>query len=289
MTTSERTSTALKAPDRLFIGGEWVAPTTAASFDVVDPASEETLYSVAAATGPDVARAAAAARDAFDHGPWPWLTHAERAAYLHDLAAVMASGRAELAALWTSEMGIVHSLAALYVGGVDATYDYYAGLAAEFPFVERHQPTAGGNVGLLVREPVGVVGIIVPWNAPAAAIAYKVAPALLAGCTIVVKVAPEAPGLGLPPRRGRRGRRPAARGAQRRHRRSRGRPSSWCGTPGRQDRLHRVDRRRSPHRRDLRRADRPLHPRARRQVGRRRARRRRPRRRRASRCRRRRG
>ena len=91
-----------------------------------------------------------------------------------------------------------------------ATFDYYAGLADTFPFEEQAQPTMGGKFGLLVREPVGVVGAIIPWNAPLSLITYKIAPALLAGCTVVLKSSPEAPGeayviaeiaeaVGLPP------------------------------------------------------------------------------------------
>ena len=82
-----------------------------------------------------------------------------------------------------------------YLAGI---YDYYAGLADTFAFEEEHQPAhGGGNVGLLVREPVGVVTAIIPWNAPSQLIAYKVAPALLAGCSVIVKSSPEAPGAGL--------------------------------------------------------------------------------------------
>src|SRR3546814_17536953 len=72
----------------------------------------------------------------------------------------------------------------------------HAELAASFPFVERHRPRGGGDTGLLVREPVGVVGAIIPWNGPSFSIAVKCAPALLAGCTIVLKSSPEAPGDG---------------------------------------------------------------------------------------------
>ena len=89
-------------------------------------------------------------------------------------------------------------------------FDFYAGLADTFPFEEPAQPTMGGEFGLLVREPVGVVGAIIPWNAPIGLISYKIAPALLAGCTVVLKSSPEAPGdaylfaeiaedIGLPP------------------------------------------------------------------------------------------
>ena len=91
-------------------------------------------------------------------------------------------------------MGVLHSMARAGARGFGNPFRYYAGLADEFPFQERHTPTAGGNVGLLVREPVGVVGAIIPWNGPVGLIAHKVAPALLAGCTVVLKASPEAPG-----------------------------------------------------------------------------------------------
>jgi hypothetical protein len=83
---------------------------------------------------------------------------------------------------------------AKFGGGASGNmYKYYADLADDFPFVERHQPSMGGEVALLVREPVGVVGAIVPWNSPTSAAAMKVAPALIAGCTVVLKASPEAP------------------------------------------------------------------------------------------------
>src|SRR3954469_17790114 len=72
----------------------------------------------------------------------------------------------------------------------------YAALADTFPFEEECRPTGGGEFGLLVREPVGVVGAIIPWNAPVALICHKIGPALLAGCTVVLKSSPEAPGAG---------------------------------------------------------------------------------------------
>jgi betaine-aldehyde dehydrogenase len=81
----------------------------------------------------------------------------------------------------------------LYTGTFGDVFDFYADLAETFPFEERHQPTAGGEVGLLVREPVGVVAAIIPWNGPIFTITYKLAPALLAGCTVIIKAAPEAP------------------------------------------------------------------------------------------------
>ena len=83
------------------------------------------------------------------------------------------------------------------MGGIKAIpgiYDFYAGLAETYPFEERVKPTAGEPFGVLVREPVGVVGAIIPWNGPISLITYKIAPALLSGCTVVLKASPEAPG-----------------------------------------------------------------------------------------------
>ena len=94
------------------------------------------------------------------------------------------------------------------------TFDAFAGLADTFPFEEPAKPEAG-EFGLLVREPVGVVGAIIPWNAPMALISNKVAPALLAGCTVILKSSPEAPGEGYLIAEAGRGGRAAAGGAQR--------------------------------------------------------------------------
>jgi aldehyde dehydrogenase (NAD+) len=104
---------------------------------------------------------------------------------------------------------VLHSLAQLSGDGAAATFDQFADLAATYPFRQRVTPATGG-FGLLVREPVGVLGAIIPWNGPMSQIQYKVAPALLAGCTVVLKPSPEAPGealilaeiadeIGLPP------------------------------------------------------------------------------------------
>src|SRR5207244_822748 len=100
--------------------------------------------------------------------------------------AIAARGE-QLSTIWSSQTGVLTSLARASVPGSAAAFSYYAGLADQFPFVERHAPARGASVGLLVREPVGVVGAIIPWNAPISLISYKVAPALLAGCTVVLK------------------------------------------------------------------------------------------------------
>lgn len=197
-------------PDSFYIGGGWAKASGTSMFESIDSGTEEVYGRVAEAQEADVNRAVAAAREAFDRGSWPRMTHAERARYVNALAAELNARAGDLASMWTMESGIIHAISKPYSSALGGVYDYYAGLAETYPFVEEHQPTAGGNVGLLVREPVGVVAAIVPWNGAAFLIAYKCAPALIAGCTIIVKSSPETPGaayvlaeacekIGLPP------------------------------------------------------------------------------------------
>jgi acyl-CoA reductase-like NAD-dependent aldehyde dehydrogenase len=187
----------LQRPDQLYIGGEWVAPQTGRQIQVIRPATEELFMRVAEAGDADINRAVAAAREAFDKGPWPRMSHAERAAYLSAMADKLKERADDIAHIWPNEMGMVYSMAKLYSRAVDGVYKYYASLAKTFKFEEEHRTFSGAKVGLLVREPVGVVGAIIPWNGPIMLIAYKIAPALLAGCTVVIKASPEAPGHAL--------------------------------------------------------------------------------------------
>jgi acyl-CoA reductase-like NAD-dependent aldehyde dehydrogenase len=188
--------TASRHAAELFIGGQWVPPSAARRIDVIDSATEQVFLSVAEAREADVARAVTAARDAFDHGPWPRMTHRERARYLADFAAGIRAHAADICQIWPRESGVLARHAQTMVQGAADDFDSYAALADTFPFEEPVRPTSGGEFGLVVREPVGVVGAIIPWNGPIGLIAHKVAPALLAGCTVVLKSAPEAPAEG---------------------------------------------------------------------------------------------
>lgn len=181
--------------DKFFIGGQWVKPSSDARFDLVSPINEENYASVAEAQESDMNRAVAAAREAFDRGPWPRLSHADRATFLHAIGRAVSERSADIAQIWPNETGVLQNVAAMAGNAVGDTFRYYAGLAETFPFEEEHKPLAGGHIGLLTREPVGVVAAIIPWNHPLALIANKIAPALLAGCTIVIKASPEAPGM----------------------------------------------------------------------------------------------
>jgi len=210
MTLANDITAPLRHADRFFIGGEWVKPSSDAVIDVIDSANEELFFSVAEAQEADMARAVGAARQAFDEGPWPRLRHTERAEYLRAIATELEKRTEDIGQIWPRESGVLHFIAKASVAGAARTYEYYAGLADTFPFEEEALPSMGGKFGLIVREPVGVVGAIIPWNAPLSLITYKIAPALIAGCTVILKASPEAPGeayvmaeiaeaVGLPP------------------------------------------------------------------------------------------
>jgi aldehyde dehydrogenase (NAD+) len=196
MTIHTEPVASLRHSDRFFIGGDWVQPSTDASIDVIDSASEEVFLSVAEAKEADMSRAVGAAREAFDNGPWPRMSHVQRASYLQAIAAGIRERAADLAQIWPREAGILFSMAQNAPAGTAGTFEFYAGLATTYPFEQPATPTAGGEFGLLVREPVGVVGAIIPWNAPLTLIGVKLAPALLAGCSVILKSSPEAPAEG---------------------------------------------------------------------------------------------
>lgn len=182
----------LSSPECLFIDGDWVRSEDRATIDVVNSGTEELFFKVGAAGERDMHLAVAAARRAFDEGPWPRLSHAERAGYLRAIAAEMDSRRDDIARIWTIESGITYALSTAIAGTVGGIYSYYASFADTYPFVEP-RPVVDG-AGYLVREPVGVAAMIIPWNGPPLLISYKCAPALLAGCSVIIKASPEAPG-----------------------------------------------------------------------------------------------
>jgi aldehyde dehydrogenase (NAD+) len=178
--------------NQFYIDGEWVEPSSSAKIDVYSASTEQVISQVAEAQVKDVERAVRAARDSFDNGPWARMSPEERAPYLHAIGQEMRERSAKFAAMWVAEMGITYAAAQAQCDAFGNVFDYYANLAADFPFVERHTPSAG-DVGYIVREPVGVVAAIIPWNAPVSLMTYKVAPALIAGCSIIIKGSPEAP------------------------------------------------------------------------------------------------
>jgi hypothetical protein len=193
MTVTSETEAPLRHADRFFIDGEWVAPSTDATFDVIDSSTEQVYFRVPEAQEADMDRAVTAARRAFEEGPWPRMTHVDRAEFLRGIANGLRDRAEDIGQIWPRESGALYLIARHGAAGIASAFDFYADLARTFPFEERVQPSMG-EFGLLVREPVGVVGAIIPWNAPIGLITYKIAPALLAGCTVVLKCSPEAPG-----------------------------------------------------------------------------------------------
>jgi aldehyde dehydrogenase (NAD+) len=195
MSLADDVAVPIRHADQFFIGGQWVPPSSDATIKVIDSDTEELFFTVAEAQAADISRAVEAARDAFDTGPWPRLTHAERAAYLRAIGAELSKRSDDIGQIWPRESGVLHAIARYGGSGAQGTFNSFADLAETFPFEEPARPTAG-QFGLIVREPVGVVGAIIPWNGPMGLISNKVAPALLAGCTVVLKSSPEAPGEG---------------------------------------------------------------------------------------------
>ena len=182
----------MRQHDKLFIGGEWVAPAGTGTIDVISPHTEEIVGRVPDGTTEDVERAVAAAREAFDHGPWPRMTFAERAAVMARLAEIYAVRQGEMAALITEEMGSPITFSTMAQAPQPLSMlQYYAELGKTFQ-QEEQRPGVFGPVTVR-REPVGVIAAVVPWNVPQFVTMTKLAPALLAGCTVVLKPAPETP------------------------------------------------------------------------------------------------
>ena len=182
----------MKSYDRLFIGGEWVEPSSSSVIDVVSPTNGEPVGRVPEAQVADIDRAVAVARDAFDNGPWPRMAPAERALVLSRAAEAIRSDMQGISELISNEMGSPVSWGLLaQVLAPTMIIDYYAGLGSTFAFDTMKDGLLGPV--LVTKEPVGVVAAITPWNVPLFLAVAKLSPALLAGCAVVFKPAPETP------------------------------------------------------------------------------------------------
>lgn len=178
--------------DQLFVGGQWVEPATDQRIEVRSPATLEVVGSAPEAVEADVDAAVAAARHAFDHGPWPRLDPTERAAVLARFGTALTERIDEVSAILTAEMGAPGSCVQMMQWTpAQAVLDVYGQLATTFPWTE----TRTGMFGTtrVRREPVGVVAAVIPWNVPLFIAINKVIPALLAGCPVILKPAPETP------------------------------------------------------------------------------------------------
>src|SRR5664279_2271324 len=172
--------------DKLYIGGAWVASAGSGSIDVIDSTSEAVIGSVPEGTAADIDRAVAAAAAAFP--AWSATPIEERTALLTKVSQLLGEHMDDLADLITHEVGMPLVLSQLVQVGLPmASFGSMAQVAADFTW----EQTVGNS--LIVREPIGVVGAITPWNYPLHQIAAKVAPALASGCTVVVKPSEVAP------------------------------------------------------------------------------------------------
>jgi phenylacetaldehyde dehydrogenase len=182
----------------LLINGEWVDARTGKTLAVFDPATGREIGRVAEAGSQDVDRAVAAARAAFDSGPWPEMSPAGREALLWKLADLIEQHAAEFAEIESVDNGKTRFMASII--DVPGTRDYFRYMAGWATKIEgtTMQTSIGGIPGAkfhtyVAREPVGVVAQIVPWNFPLAMAAWKLAPALAAGCTCILKPAEQTP------------------------------------------------------------------------------------------------
>jgi acyl-CoA reductase-like NAD-dependent aldehyde dehydrogenase len=177
--------------DQLFIDGQWLAPESADAIDVISPHSGEVIGRAALAGATDVDRAVRAARSAFDDGPWPRMQPADRIAAVNRVAELYKERRGDMAALITAEIGAPISFAKrAQVGIPQMMFGAFAGLAAGYDWQES-RPGLYGNDIRINKQPVGVVAAVVPWNMPQFLTVCKIVPALLAGCCVVLKPAPE--------------------------------------------------------------------------------------------------
>jgi betaine-aldehyde dehydrogenase len=176
---------------QLYIDGQFVDSTSNRWIDVIDPATVELIARVPEPTGAEVGAAVAAARRAFDVGPWKDVTAQERGRILFRLAQIVREHATEWAELETRNNGKPIVESELDIADVATCFEYYGGLATKVH--GEVIPVPDNALSLALREPIGVAGQIIPWNYPLLMAAWKLAPAICAGCTMVLKPAEQTP------------------------------------------------------------------------------------------------
>jgi betaine-aldehyde dehydrogenase len=174
-----------------YVNGEWIPSTSGETFPVYDPSTEEIIAQVASSNAADVDRAVKAARAAFDSGPWGQTNAAERGRILFKLAEKIRQNAAMLAELESRNSGKPIVEAEFDIADVATCFEYYGGLANKV--LGHVNPVPANALSFTLREPVGVAGQIIPWNFPLLMAAWKLAPALAAGCACVLKPAEQTP------------------------------------------------------------------------------------------------
>jgi phenylacetaldehyde dehydrogenase len=191
---SEATKRFLSRQHRLFIGGEWVQPTSGATRDVIDPATGAKISTMADGGAVDIDAAVKAAREAFEHGEWRRMSTNERAKILWKIGSLIDENAEELAQLEVLDEGSAYNVAKNFYVRLSADhFRYYSGWSTKIGGSTVPVNMPGEWHAYTVREPIGVVGQIIPWNVPLLMAAWKLAPALAAGCTVVLKPAEDTP------------------------------------------------------------------------------------------------
>src|ERR1700722_13917432 len=174
-----------------YIDGKWADGSAGETFPVYDPSTEEVIANVASASAADVDRAVKAARTAFDSGPWSTTTAQDRGRILLKFAEKIRQNAAHLAEIESRNSGKPIVEAEYDIADAATCFEYYAGMANKV--LDHVHPVPGNALSFTMREPVGVAGQIVPWNYPIVMAAWKLAPALAAGCCCVLKPAEQTP------------------------------------------------------------------------------------------------
>jgi betaine-aldehyde dehydrogenase len=177
--------------DVFLIGSSWASPKGSGLQSVVSPATEEVIGTVPESTNADVDAAVSAARDAFENGPWPRMDFSERADYMSRIGQLLTPRIEEAVRLQIDEMGGPRVFVAPVTSGTVGEIPYVIEAARRIETREIREGSTGKVV--VMRDPIGVVAGIIPWNVPIASVVGKMLPALLSGCPIIVKPAPETP------------------------------------------------------------------------------------------------
>ncbi|HLI68319.1 MAG TPA: aldehyde dehydrogenase family protein [Ktedonobacteraceae bacterium] len=183
----------LSEPRKMLIGGKWVEAASGKTFPVYNPATGEIMAQVAEGDAEDINRAVAAARKAFDGGPWRKMTPSQRGRLIHRLGDLVEAHREEFAQLESLDNG--KPLTVARVADIPLAADLFHYMSGWATKIEGNTIplSAGKYFAYTLREPIGVVGQIIPWNFPLLMAAWKLGPALAAGCTIVLKPAEQTP------------------------------------------------------------------------------------------------
>jgi phenylacetaldehyde dehydrogenase len=191
---SAETRAFLKREHQLFINGDWVGSQSGSRRNVLDPATGQVISTAADSNSSDVDRAVSAAREAFENGPWRRMKPKERAGILHRIGDLIDKYAVELAELDVLNEGSPWGVTKDFYIGLSADhFRYFSGWATKIGGETLPVNMGGEWLAYTTREPIGVVGQILPWNVPMLMAAWKVSPALAAGCTVVVKPAEDTP------------------------------------------------------------------------------------------------